>query len=100
MSESKKWFVYRDESGSPTNMICEEIDQIIGNGPLAAEATNIEDAHLIAAAPQMLEALESMERSLDWIIDQATPDQEMVDLLRADHGKIKSAIAKAKGGNS
>ena len=49
------------------------------------------------AASDMLEALESISGAMDWICDQASPDPDMVDLLRADYAKIKAAIAKAKG---
>lgn len=53
------------------------------------------NARLIAAAPEMLEALQVVERSIDWIIGNTSGDP--ADLLLVDLVKIRAAIAKAIG---
>jgi len=57
----------------------------------ALHSGNIANAHLIAAAPDLLEVLERAENALNWFInDEGECDIEALDAARA-------AIAKAKG---
>jgi len=57
----------------------------------ALHSGNLANAHLISAAPDLLEALERAENALNWFInDEGECDIEALDTTRA-------AIAKAKG---
>lgn len=56
-----------------------------------------EDAHLIAAAPDLLEALEvTMQYGLA-LIEMQAGDKWMLQAIAADVEKARAAIAKARG---
>lgn len=53
------------------------------------------NARLIAAAPEMMDALIEVRKSISWIV--ANTSGEIKDLLSVDQKRIKAVIAKATG---
>lgn len=82
----KNW--YEGKTGNHQGLIIEE-----GTGKNIAVAYDKADAALIAAAPELLEALEAAEYLLSGIYDRSGSDSvfECLD-------EVRRAITKAKGG--
>lgn len=54
----------------------------------------IDDARLIAAAPELLAVLVGIERSMGWLADN--PDEPLI-MSRSDFDAVRAAIRKATG---
>ena len=78
-------FYRREPLDYPVVSVSEAIDTVYS----LEEATA--NARLIAASPDLLEALQAAEAAIDWVRDNITNENG----LPATHARIRAAIAKA-----
>jgi hypothetical protein len=72
------------------------VGQLYGqNGPNESDIVRA-NAHLIAAAPDMLAALKAAQQRLN---ESGTGEMGLIDTIHAVHALIVPAIAKAEGNN-
>ncbi len=90
----KPWHVYVDDCGVTVGGIDTELFRVCGGSSDAEELTN---ARLIAAAPDMLDALAEAENALLDYVETIEKTGASLNYGRAVLTKIRAAIAKATG---
>jgi len=74
---------------------------IVHNVGLCTDAESVANARLIAAAPEMLAALESLAIGLSPAsVDLQRENENLADLCRVCREIAENALAKAKGGDA
>ena len=86
------WHINRDDWGAPTAIRSQDAQPVVATGPGFGSKAEIEaNMNLIAAAPDMLEALQSALARLDNGYRLSLAEQ------RATAEQLRAAIAKAEG---
>jgi hypothetical protein len=84
---------YKAKTGNDQGLIVEE-----QTGKNIAVSYEEKDAHLIAAAPELLEACKEAYRRIgEDLIDEIFPDGEIDKSYRIFHEKLGKIISKAEG---
>jgi ribosomal protein S7 len=94
-SVDPEWAVVTDKSGGIVANVNSETGPDASSAPAMRQMPRDANARLIAAAPDMLEALREAEHASQELCNGQDPANECWAVL----ARIRAAIAKAEGGN-